>query len=303
MKHFWENHIVKNSALILGVLVLLGGTIYFGEYRRQKLLSYVKNTEQELTMTKDELKKQTADLNENIGGVKNQLLALVDLLGTEQNKSAGFQEQLGKVADTIGTLDSLSKTDPQLLEKYSKVYFLNEHYVPKELIQIDQQYMYEKTRTLQIHAQVWPFLQKMLAGANQSGLQLQVASAYRSFGTQASLKAAYKVTYGTTKANQFSADQGYSEHQLGTTLDFTTPAIGGELTGFEKTKESDWLIANAYQYGFILSYPNNNTYYIYEPWHWRFVGVDLATRLHREGKYFYDIDQRTIDSYLAVLFN
>jgi uncharacterized protein HemX len=107
MKHFWENTIVKNSAMVLGIVLVLGGAIYFGEYRRHQLLSYVKNTEQELAKTKEESKKQTADLNENIGGVKNQLLALVDLLGTEQNKSAAFQEQLGKVADTIGTLDSL----------------------------------------------------------------------------------------------------------------------------------------------------------------------------------------------------
>jgi len=55
---------------------------------------------------------------------------------------------------------------------------------------------------------------------------------------------------------------------------------------FNKTKAYQWLLNNAYKYGFILSYPENNEYYIYEPWHWRFVGIKLATKLHNENKFF-----------------
>jgi D-alanyl-D-alanine carboxypeptidase len=87
------------------------------------------------------------------------------------------------------------------------------------------------------------------------------------------LKSQYRVTYGAGTANSFSADQGYSEHQLGTTVDFTTPKVGGTLTGFDKTDSYKWLQNNAYKYGFILSYPSSNGYYIFEPWHWRFVGL------------------------------
>ncbi len=108
-------------------------------------------------------------------------------------------------------------------------------------------------------------------------------------------------TVGTS--NQFSADQGYSEHQLGTTLDFTTPIVGALLTGFETTPAYKWLVDNAHKFGFTLSYSENNKYYEYEPWHWRFVGVDLANKLHRENKYFYDLEQREIYNYLLVLFN
>jgi LAS superfamily LD-carboxypeptidase LdcB len=60
---------------------------------------------------------------------------------------------------------------------------------------------------------------------------------------------------------------------------------------------------HAYIYGFVLSYPKNNGYYVYEPWHWRFVGVKLATDLHNQGKNFYDMDQRTIDTYLLNIFD
>jgi len=139
--------------------------------------------------------------------------------------------------------------------------------------------------------------------ARDDDLNLLVQSAYRSFGTQSTLKATYTVSYGSTAANRFSADQGYSEHQLGTTVDFTTGVSGGALEGFDKTPEYVWLLENAHKYGFILSYPAGNTFYKFEPWHWRFVGVSLARKLHNNETNFYDADQRLIDSYLVKIFD
>jgi len=52
-----------------------------------------------------------------------------------------------------------------------------------------------------------------------------------------------------------------------------------------------------------MSYPENNEYYMYEPWHWRFVGTKLARYLDREAKNFYDIEQREIDTYITSLFD
>jgi LAS superfamily LD-carboxypeptidase LdcB len=72
---------------------------------------------------------------------------------------------------------------------------------------------------------------------------------------------------------------------------------------FEKSTAYAWLNNNAYQYGFILSYPKDNVYYQYEPWHWRFIGVELATKLHNENRKFSDMDQREIDTYLIKIFN
>lgn len=299
--YFWVKH--RIIFLSVGFLLLLGGALYFGEWRRQKVLGYQRETNKELQSTRENLENKDKELSADLGALKGQIASLVDLLGTQQNQSTAFQEQLGHIGDTIGTLDSLSKVDPELLQKYSKVFFLNEHYTPKSLANVDSQFTYDKSRQLQFLADAGPFLEKLLLAGQSAGLKLYVESSYRSFGTQASLKARYKVTYGAGTANSFSADQGYSEHQLGTTVDFTTDTLKGELEGFDKTAESAWLTANAHQYGFVLSYPENNKYYVYEPWHWRFVGVDLATRLHREGKYFYDFDQRQINSYLAVLFN
>ena len=213
-----------------------------------------------------------------------------------------FTGQIQDIGNTVGTLEKLAATDKELLKKYSKVYFLNENYIPPALSDIEEKYIYKGSTNFEVHVKVWPYLRNLLEEAEKGDLELSVASAYRSYNEQASLKSGYKVIYGSG-ANQFSADQGYSEHQLGTTVDFTTEKVGGEFSKFNKDPAFDWLKNNAYKYGFVLSYPEGNTYYKYEPWHWRFVGVSLATRLHDDGKYFYDLDQREIDKYLIKLFD
>jgi len=146
-------------------------------------------------------------------------------------------------------------------------------------------------------------MQAMIDTASSSGVAFYALSAYRSFAEQKALKGEYEMTYGAGTANSFSADQGYSEHQLGTAVDFIAPGQGGILDGFDKTGAYIWLLANAYKYGFVLSYPKDNGYYVFEPWHWRFVGVKLATDLHNLNENFYTMDQRTIDAYLVNIFD
>jgi D-alanyl-D-alanine carboxypeptidase len=206
------------------------------------------------------------------------------------------------VSGSVNTLEKLSKADAKLLQKYSKVFFLNEHYYPERVTDIPAQYKYNEQRNYVVHAEIWPHMKDMLDAAQNAGVNLWVFSAYRGFDEQSALKESYSVTYGAGTANQFSADQGYSEHQLGTTADFITSGLGGELNGFEQTTAYQWLNSNAHKYGFILSYPEGNGHYIFEPWHWRFVGIKLATHLHNTGKNFYDLDQREIDEYLIDMF-
>ena len=249
------------------------------------------------------LQTQLLNTQSSLSEAQAQTKILNSQLLVESNKSFAYSNQLNQVSSTAEMLQRQVNTDPQLLQKYSKIFFLNENYSPSALTDIDTRFLFVKTKPIQFHDRVWPFLMNLLTDANNSGVNLLVDSGYRSFGTQATLKSTYKVTYGAGTANSFSADQGYSEHQLGTALDFTTQKIGGGLAGFEKTDAYMWLNDNAYKYGFILSYPSSNSYYIFEPWHWRFVGLDLALRLHNENKHFYDLDQRDINPYLANFFN
>ncbi len=222
-------------------------------------------------------------------------------LEAKEDEVDELARQVKKISGTVGVLDKLSKTDPELLMKYSKVYFLNEHYVPEKLTKIDEHYS-AVTTDQYLESRVYDNLKEMIDDANEDGVDIAVRSAYRSFDTQKNLKSAYSVSYGSG-ANTFSADQGYSEHQLGTTVDLVSPENNNQLAGFDTTKAFAWLQKNAHKYGFILSYPKNNAFYIYEPWHWRYVGEDLASDLHANGTFFYDMDQREIDKYLADIFD
>ncbi len=273
---------------LIGLVVLasVGGYFYYQLYQQNL----------KLTQNKTELESQL-----NI--LKNNLATTTLAWQNELAKTNAFADQLSGLASTVGTLDKLSKTDRELLKKYSKVYFLNEHYIPSNLATVTPTYLYNSKQPAQIHAGVWSKLENLLLSASSSGVILQINSAYRSFGTQTTIKSIYKVTYGAGTANAFSADQGYSEHQLGTTVDFGTPGLNGDFSKFGRTLAFTWLTANAYKYGFTLSYPKNNTYYQYEPWHWRYVGVALATKLQTENKYFYDLSQRIIDQYLVNIFD
>lgn len=244
-----------------------------------------------ITMLSNELIDLGANLDE-----------LAENYQDEQNKNEDFEDQLRDISKTVGVLDKLSKTDKELLQKYSKVYFLNEHYIPESLKTIDNEYVYNEDRVHQLHSKVMPYFEKMVKAAKADGIDLWVVSSYRSYETQGQLKGQYVTTYGSG-ANAFSADQGYSEHQLGTTVDFTTAGRGGSLDGFETTPAYAWLVENAARYGFTLSYPKNNSYYVFEPWHWRFVGTDLAKDLDRANASFYDWEQRKIDEYLISVFD
>jgi D-alanyl-D-alanine carboxypeptidase len=253
-----------------------------------KALQTASTTIAELTATLNDLGVELEDLSDNYR--------------SERERNEEFEDQIKDIAGTVGDLDKLSKTDKELLQKYSKVYFLNEHYIPESLSKLENAYVYDESKEHFVHSKVEPFLVKMINEAKEDGVDLWVVSAYRSYETQAQLKGQYLVSYGAG-ANTFSADQGYSEHQLGTTIDFTTAGINGGLSGFEATPAYSWLTENAHRFGFTLSYPENNVHYVFEPWHWRFVGTDLARDLKRDGATFYDWDQRKIDEYLIKIFD
>ena len=292
------------------VFVVLGGIIVYSLFQISYLKNDVKTLGTELASTTELLALNTKTLTQNIDDLRSQASGLSSTLSnTERNVEAvknqvgGVEQTVGSITGTVSSLQKLSKIDPELLKKYSKVFFLSENYTPAHLTDVPADYVYSSTRTEKFSTESWPFLKILFDAAKSQGVELYVKSAYRSFAEQQTLKNTYTVVYGAGTSNSFSADQGYSEHQLGTALDFITVGLGGQLTGFDKTKAYDWLLANAYRYGFELSYPKGNDYYVFEPWHWRFVGIKLATYLRDNKMNFYDMDQRDIDTYLINIFD
>ena len=295
MREFFTKVFDKDIFPIIIIGLSLFGIIKYIDYRFSILENQVNSNEEKSIL----MQKDVKNISDLVLGTQSNV---TDVLEQEKLKNSLMSDQFQQISSTVGALEKLSTTDPELLKKYSKIYFLNEHYIPVSLSEIGENYRSEKSNNYQFLSDALPFLQKMIDAGNSDGVSLKALSAYRSFVDQTYLKANYKVSYGAG-ANRFSADQGYSEHQLGTALDFSTLKTKGLLEGFDKTPEYKWLLENAYKYGFVISYPKGNAYYKFEPWHWRFVGIALATKLHDENKYFYDEDQRIIDNYLVKFFD
>jgi len=297
--------------LVTALLILLSLTGYF-VYKTtnlNKTVASISGEKEEVIAEKNSTNQALLEATENISKLEEELTLLEedfeeleDDYRDEKNKNDEFQDQIDAITGTVGNLDKLSKTDKELLQKYSKVYFLNENYIPSKVREIDEEYILPGRQPQYFHGDALSFLTKMLDRAERSDVDLKIVSAYRSFDSQTELKSGYTQTYGSG-ANTFSADQGYSEHQLGTTLDLSTAEINGPYLAFQDTEAYEWMLDNAYKYGFILSYPEDNSFYIFEPWHWRFVGEDLAEYLHDEDLDFYDMEQREIDQYLIKIFD
>ena len=112
-------------------------------------------------------------------------------------------------------------------------------------------------------------------------------SGFRTYKTQQALYNRTRDTRGLAVAEKLSARPGHSEHQLGLAADFSARAQGCViLTCFGNTEAGRWLEDNAHEHGFILRYPKGFraiTGFQYEPWHFRYVGVELATELNVKG--------------------
>ncbi|MDD2435434.1 MAG: M15 family metallopeptidase [Bacilli bacterium] len=123
---------------------------------------------------------------------------------------------------------------------------------------------------------------KMADDAAKKELYIKGRSAYRAYNTQSYIYTSYLNNYGYVWAENYSARPGHSEHQTGLALDIGSNN-SEDLGNFEATPEFKWVKDNAHKYGFILRYPKDKEYitgYSYEPWHYRYVGIDVATKIY-----------------------
>jgi len=158
-------------------------------------------------------------------------------------------------------------------------------YIPSNLREIKKEYALSGGFCLVREAR--DAVEKMIEAAKKDGVDLKVNSAFRSYQKQESLFSnAEKNASNYSSAS--TAKPGYSEHQLGTAVDITGSTISymGATDEFYNTKEDFWLRENSYLYGFVQSYPMGKesiTGYKYEPWHYRYVGVDITIKVKNSG--------------------
>lgn len=155
----------------------------------------------------------------------------------------------------------------------NKYYTLGE-FVPSNLVQIDSQYGIDGY----LQDEAYEAYKQMANDAKSNGLSLWITSPYRSYKSQYRIYNRYLENDPVEVVDTYSARPGYSDHQTGLTVDIVSP--GYDFDNFEDSNEFEWLQENAYKYGFILRYPKDKTDitgYMYESWHYRYVGVDVAT--------------------------
>jgi zinc D-Ala-D-Ala carboxypeptidase len=162
---------------------------------------------------------------------------------------------------------------------------LSPDYVPKDLVPL-QDYRVPTLGSEMLRREPAEHLGRLIERATADGEELVVASAYRSYEEQQLSHERLKSVFGAD-ADGMSAAPGHSQHQLGTAVDFTNAAAGYQVwRPFVQTSAYRWLEHHAWEYGFVLAYPRGKeeqTGYQWEPWHYRYVGVEDAKRLEKKN--------------------
>jgi D-alanyl-D-alanine carboxypeptidase len=170
----------------------------------------------------------------------------------------------------------------------NKQYRLPDKYKPADLVYPDVPFIFsEKIEKRMLRREAATALEEMFAGAKKDGIYLAGVSGYRSEATQRRLFNNYVARDGEEKARTYSALPGHSEHQTGLAIDLS--GSDGKCAAescFAGTKEAEWLADHAAEYGYIIRFLEGKqaiTGYIYEPWHVRYVGKEIAASVSERG--------------------
>ncbi len=140
---------------------------------------------------------------------------------------------------------------------------------------------------MQVRTEVARALEQMFVDADNQGVKLVFGSGYRSYELQKTFYTQYSAQSGQAEADKFSARPGHSEHQTGLAVDIVNDTQTCSLEAcFAETPEGLWIKQNSHKYGFTVRYQaewESITGYTYEPWHLRYVGVEISSKLYTDN--------------------
>lgn len=172
-----------------------------------------------------------------------------------------------------------SKGNTMLVNKYNA---LSKDYEVENLKTISKTYSYGDNKKL--NKEAYDAFISLADDAKKEGYTILIVSSYRTYQDQEDVWKDYKASFGTKKADAYAARAGSSEHETGLAIDVAD--YNDKNDKFEATESFKWMQTNAHKYGYILRYPKdkeNITGYSYEAWHYRYVGIDTATKVYNEG--------------------
>ena len=180
-----------------------------------------------------------------------------------------FYTNTEKIDDTLGKFVILNKH-----------YYSDENYKGLNLIDVDSEYNLYNT-SFKLSKECYEAFLKMYNDAKEQGYAFKINSAYRSYEKQIKIYQGWVNKDGVKQADTYSARAGFSEHQTGYAFDVRDYPFTND--DYSKTKSFTWVSENAYKYGFIIRFPKDKEYitgYQYEPWHYRYCGIECATYIH-----------------------
>jgi len=165
---------------------------------------------------------------------------------------------------------------------------LPEGYEPADLVEPNVPFSFDEPHEKRhMRKEAAEALEKLFAGAKADGIELRAVSGYRSYQRQVSIYNNNVKTKGQEYTDRVSSVPGRSEHQTGLAIDVSSPSVGNVLEEvFGTSKEGQWLAEHAAEYGYVIRYlkgEEDTTGYVYEPWHIRYIGTDLASDVVKSG--------------------
>ncbi len=255
----------------------------------------------EAVMSNGEIKSITEDAvisntNDNFATVNNSSLVISNkaLTGDSFNITVKYENFLEKIKiDIKNSLERNINAEGVITNSSSYDAVMNKErnlpsdYIPEDLVTLSVPTCLKNPEVNQLRIEASEALSKLFEGAKKDELKLIARSGYRSYNTQTSLYNGIVNKYGQDYADKYSAKPGQSEHQTGLAIDITADSVSLQLEDtFGDTEEGKWVKENAHKYGFIIRYPEGKesiTGYEYEPWHLRYLGETLATKVYESG--------------------
>ncbi len=214
--------------------------------------------------------------------------SLINILNKKYQSEGLYEENLVKDKEEV-IYSACSKPKKEYEDMFNlnigqEIGLPDKTYVPKDLVELKSLSIREEICLTQ---ETKKALAKMEEAAQKDNLKIRATSAYRSFSYQENILN-NAIKNGHKNASIAIAKPGHSEHQLGTAVDLSGSSIGysSAVSDFNETPEDLWLKENAYKFGFVMSYPFGKeaiTGYMYEPWHYRYLGTETALKIKESG--------------------
>jgi D-alanyl-D-alanine carboxypeptidase len=204
---------------------------------------------------------------------------------SSSNANASTTQSNIDVTKLPEVLDTIAVDPENKLMLINKLHAVSKDYYPTDMVVIDNSL--STYSNLYLKREAYEAYLKMLEDANAQDINFLICSAYRSYELQESLYNNSLAANGEEYTYTYSAYPGRSEHQTGWAIDLTSESIGYTLSqNFGNLPEGKWIEENCSNYGFIIRYLDGKTDitgYSYEPWHLRYVGVEVAKEITSKG--------------------